>query len=144
MKKLYFALIALVAVMMTSCGIIGGDKPTTYTSDQLMGTWEGPSLVAGANESEHLVYAFLKEKATDGNDYWGYTYDEGDDVSYEDLEYHGNGWFTWKISGKNLVTSNYMDIAGERVTPKTYTIESVSTNTLVMKMGSTKLTLSKK
>lgn len=142
MKKLYFALIALVAVMMTSCGMMGGGEK--FTSDQLMGTWEGASLVKDAAPSEHLVYAFLKEKATDGNDYWGYTYDEGEDVTYEDLEYHGNGWFTWKIDGKNLVTSNYMDISGERVTPKTYTIQSVTSTQLVLLQGRQTLTLTKK
>lgn len=42
--------------------------------------------------------------------FWGKEWNEADDVSEEDLNYHGNGWFRWRVDGKQLLEMHTMDI----------------------------------
>ncbi len=117
---------------MTSC-FGGGDSPTSLSED-LIGTWKGASEVIPQSD-KHLIYAFQE-------DGWGYSYDEGDDISYEDLQHHGNGWFTWTLSGKTIKTINKMDNGGADV-PINYTISQLTSSKLVMSQGMKTYSLTK-
>lgn len=130
MKRYFYCFLVLIAMVMTSC--FGGGDPT-YQSSDLIGTWHGASEVEPS--SKNLIYAFQE-------DGWGYTYDEGDDISYEDLQYHGNGWFTWTLSGKTIKTINKMDNEAADV-PINYTISQLTSSKLVMSQGMKNYTLTK-
>lgn len=125
MKRIVYLLtVALAALFVTSCGNMFG--PTTdYTASDLKGTW-----TEEANPLCYWVYSLDKDDS--GEYYWGKTWDEADDVHESDLEYHGNGWFKWKISSNTLTQLHMMNIS-EAMVPKTYTVVSCNSTTLVLK-----------
>ena len=42
--------------------------------------------------------------------FWGKEWDEAEDIMEEDLTYHGNGWFRWNKTGKELIELSTMEI----------------------------------
>ena len=111
-------------LLLTGCGMFGGpDK--NYTASDISGTW-----VEAENPQCYWVYTLTKDDSSDY--YWGKTWDEADDVHESDLEFHGNGWFKWSITDNNLVQLHMMTIS-EATVPKTYTVTSCNSTTLVLK-----------
>ena len=53
--------------------------------------------------------------------FWGKEWNEADDVSEEDLNYHGNGWFRWRREGKQLIEMHTMDVQDVPI-PKVWNI----------------------
>ena len=123
-RKLYFLSLALLALLMTGCGFLGGDT-TTYTPSDLNGTWTEET-----NPQCYWVYTLTKDDS--GEYYWGKTWDESEGYTEEDLEFHGNGWFKWSLSSNNLVQLHMMNISDAMV-PKTYTVTSCTSDVLVLK-----------
>lgn len=138
-KSLFFALvIALVAVGFGAC-----KKQTTYSPEDLIGRWQAPS-------GDTLMYmVFQPDMAptpseVTGEFRYGYEWDMNDHEGWDDSQgtyedylmlpidqngdYHGNGWFAWKLeSNGDLIKVNYMHNGGADI-PKTYKV-TVLTNT---------------
>lgn len=62
--------------------------------------------------------------------FWGKEWNESEDVTEEDLNYHGNGWFRWEKNGKALREYATMD-ARDIPALNTYMILSSSADSLV-------------
>ena len=125
MKRILFVLtIALSTLLMAGCGFLSGDT-TNYTASDLAGTWAEES-----NPQCYWVYTLSQDDT--GEYYWGKTWDEAEDVSESDLEFHGNGWFKWSIAGNKLQQLHVMDISAALV-PKSYTVSSCTSTTLILK-----------
>ena len=126
MKRLvYFFFFSLAAVLVTSCGNMFG--PTTdYTANDLKGTW--------TEENNPLCYwVYTLDADSLGENYWGKTWDESEDV-YEsdvDLDFHGNGWFKWNISNNTLTQYQMANIKVLKI-KMIYTIKSCNSTTLVL------------
>ena len=154
MKKIG-KLLALV-LLLASCSL----GTVQYSEFDIIGRWEAPSK---NNDSDianpKIVFVFSNETCIvvtdssysdkDGSfkpietNYgkWGYTFDEGEDVTEDDLlntdadgSYHKNGWFGWTLDGKNIVTYQLTSV-GNAVVPETYIIQSLTGNTMVLKEG---------
>lgn len=160
-------LIALLCTLLSGCSF----DTTTYTESDIIGRWEAPSqdvMEECTISDPKIVFVFTREACnvvTDSVDSdedgvfepievnygkWGYTYDEGNNVTEGDLmdssaegSYHRNGWFGWSLSGKTIDT-NQLTSVGNAVTPKAYTIVSINNGTMVMKEGLTTHTLTRK
>ena len=137
MKRIVYLLtVALAALFVTSCGNMFG--PTTdYTASDLKGTW-----TEEANPLCYWVYSLDKDDS--GEYYWGKTWDEAEDVHESDVDadYHGNGWFKWKISSNKLTLIHMMNISDAAI-PQVFTITSCNSTTLVLKDSYETLTYKK-
>ncbi len=123
MKRIvYFLAVAVLAVVFTGCG--GMFNKPDYTAADLSGTW--------VEEYTLCYWVYSLEKDDSGDNYWGKTWDESDDVFETDLEWHGNGWFKWNIANNKLTQLHVMEI-GSALVPKTYTVTSCNETTLVLK-----------
>lgn len=116
MKKiLYVTLIALIGICLASCN----NKQKEFELSDLRGLWQ--------NDNTKTWYMrFTSEKAEYGdNFYWGREWgDNGDDVTEDDVlepeNYHGNGWFQYKLEREGDFTYiNMMTNKGADV-PKSY------------------------
>ena len=158
---------SIVCILLASCTL----STETYTEADIIGRWEAPSQDVMEDceiENPKIVFVFTHETCTvvtdsvdsDGDGIfelvevnygkWGYTYDEGNNVTEDELmdrsaegAYHRNGWFGWSISGKTIDT-NQLTSVGNAVTPKAYTIVSINNGIMVMKEGLITHTLTKK
>ena len=93
-----------------------GEEDQDYLSDEdemLLGKWQNT-----INEQWYRVYT--DEEAEDGY-YWGYEWDENEDVTEEDLNKYGNGWFMWKKRGSKVLELATADNKGQLI-PRPYTI----------------------
>ena len=121
-RSLFFVLCSL---FFTACGMFPGqDTKTTYTASDLSGTWLEEYTLC------YWVYTLTKDDS--GEYYWGKTWDEADDVHESDLEYHGNGWFKWKLVEAELKELHLMDNDGAPI-PKIYTVTKLTSSELVYK-----------
>lgn len=139
MKKLYYLALAAIVACFVSCQ----KTTTTYSPDDLVGRWQAPSMSQPNDTLQFRV--FLAETDPDEPEYrFGYEWDMGDhegwddsEGTYEDFlltpisqdgEFHGNGWYKWKLlSSGELTIINLMHNGGAGI-PKTYTI-TLLTNT---------------
>lgn len=85
----------------------------TDEDEMLLGKWQ--SL-----ENEQWYRVYTDEEAKDGY-YWGYEWDESEDVMEEDLNKYGNGWFMWKKRGSKVLELATADNEGQLI-PRPYTI----------------------
>ena len=120
MKKIYYlALMALVAVVFSSCE----KKQTVFLLSDLQGRWL-------EDNTKHYV-VFTEESAADyeAGYLWGYEWDEADNVFEEDVlaDYHENGWFVYRLDKDELLEihktgQNWADI------PKIYTMVTLTSS----------------
>ena len=90
MKRLlyFFVTVVVVAVVFSSCSAFSDIHEKTYSSSDLVGTWQN-----NANPQHYMVFTYdTSDSITEGYRY-GYEWDESEDVYKEDLVEHGNGWF---------------------------------------------------
>ena len=85
----------------------------TDEDEMLLGKWQ--SL-----ENEQWYRVYTDEEAKDGY-YWGYEWDEAEDITEADLKKHGNGWFMWKKRGSKVLELATADNEGQLI-PRPYTI----------------------
>ena len=142
-KSVYFSLaLALIVMLVASCSF-GGFTEEKYSDSQLIGRWTAPSASTIDPEGEFQYWVFQSEKDDEGEFRYGYTWDMGDHTDwdysegdYEQFllteEYHGNGWFKWKIDGKELHLYHFMSYGWAEI-PKVYTITNLTSSTLTYK-----------
>lgn len=96
----------------------------TDEDEMLLGKWQ--SL-----ENEQWFRVYTDEEAKDGY-YWGYEWDEADDVTEADLQKYGNGWFMWKKRGSKVMEFATADNKGQLI-PRPYTITKLFYTEMVYK-----------
>ncbi len=125
MKKLfYWTLFVFVSIAFNSCSLFGGggksNDPNFQISD-LQGLWE-------ENHTQHYV-RFTADRAEEYPYFYGREWDEGEDVTEQDLldtwnqsGIRGNGWFQYKFeTNGNLTEIHFMDNGGAEI-PKVYVV----------------------
>lgn len=121
-RHITFLTLALVAVLLAGCSMF---ENKSYTAADLQGTWT-------EDQNPLCYWVYTSTKDASGEYFWGKTWDEADDVHESDLEFHGNGWFKWEVNGTTLKQLHVMEIS-DALVPKTYTIASCNSTTLVLK-----------
>ncbi len=96
----------------------------TDEDEMLLGKWQ--SL-----ENEQWYRVYTDEEAEDGY-YWGYEWDEAEDVTEADLQKYGNGWFMWKKRGSKVLELATADNEGQLI-PRPYTITKLFYTEMVYK-----------
>ena len=96
----------------------------TDQDEMLLGKWQ--SL-----ENEQWFRVYTDEEAEDGY-YWGYEWDEAEDVTEADLQKYGNGWFMWKKRGSKVLELATADNKGQLI-PRPYTITKLFYTEMVYK-----------
>lgn len=93
-----------------------GEEETDFLTEEdemLLGKWQ-------SSINEHWFRVYTDEAAEDGY-YWGYEWNEDEDVHPEDLNKYGNGWFKWKKRGNKVLEFATADNNGQLI-PYPYTI----------------------
>lgn len=106
-----------------------GEEEQDYLTDEdemLLGKWQNVD-----NPQWYRVYT--DEEAPDGY-YWGYEWDESEDVTEKDLTKHGNGWFRWKKRGSKVMELATADNDGQLI-PYPYVITKLFYTELSYKEG---------
>ena len=116
MKK--FVLLALLAVAFIGCNMISPEKPEYRLSD-LQGLWQNDQY-----DTWHV--RFTADAADQVNYFWGCEWgDYGDDVTEEDLVFHGDGWFKYRLNEDELLEIHKMD-QGWADIPKVYIVTKLT------------------
>ena len=123
MRKIYYlALVALVGIAFSSCSLLGGDKNPEYRLSDLQGLWE-------ENGTKHYV-RFTTEQSDEAGYLYGREWDEADDVTEQDLQPYGNGWFKYQLETKgDLHEIHLMDNDGAEI-PKEYIVSKLTSTEL--------------
>ncbi len=93
-----------------------GEEDQDFLSDEdemLLGKWQNA-------ENTQWFRVYTDEVAKDGY-YWGYEWDEAEDVTEADLTKYGNGWFMWKKRGSKVMEFATADNEGQLI-PRPYII----------------------
>ena len=113
-----FAVLAAVVAGFTACDLFG-KKEVSFGENDLFGYWQ-------ENKKQAFV-RFTNEKNATGQytdyKYYGYEWDEGDEVTESDViaDKHGNGWFMWSLVKTDLNELILMGNDGAKI-PKRYTV----------------------
>lgn len=124
MKKWYFlALIALIGFAFSSCENMG-KKQKEYFVEDLQGKW--------CKDGQLDYRRFATEQASREGYYWGWEWDEGEDVQESDRTSHpyGNGWFMYTIQGDQLLEIEKTEYGWADI-PKVYIISELTSTKLV-------------
>ncbi len=124
MKKWYFlALIALIGFAFSSCENMG-KKQKEYFVEDLQGKW--------CKDGQQDYRRFATEQASREGYYWGWEWDEGEDVQESDRTSHpyGNGWFMYTIQGNQLLEIEKTEYGWADI-PKVYIISELTSTKLV-------------
>lgn len=121
MKKnsLVLGILVLVAVAMTSC--FGPSNEPSFVEADLLGLWQ--------EEGTEAYVRFTSEADETGEYKYGREWDEGDDVSEDDLTPYGNGWFKYKLVKSDLTEIHLMDNGGADI-PKVYQVVKLTAGEL--------------
>ena len=122
MKKWYFlALIALIGFAFSSCE---NKKQKEYFVEDLQGKW--------CKDGQQDYRRFATEQASRQGYYWGWEWDEGEDVQESDRTSHpyGNGWFMYTIQGDQLLEIEKTEYGWADI-PKVYIISELTSTKLV-------------
>ncbi|MCQ2342438.1 MAG: hypothetical protein MJZ75_02950 [Paludibacteraceae bacterium] len=131
MKKFSYLLVLCTLVLLGANSCTPKDEVASPQPDRLLiGTWQ-------ENATRHFVrFLSADEDPMVGEYRFGYEWDEDDDVHPEDLIWHGNGWFKWKVetdtvshkSVIRLTEIQLMDNGGAEL-PDTYIITTLNSTT---------------
>lgn len=103
------------------------DKHVIYEPEKVA----NPLLVGQWLKDDNKHYKVYLDDACDEESYfWGKEWDEAQNISEEDLTYHGNGWFKWSIT-HNELTEIYVSENGSILVPYQYRIDSLNDSTFV-------------
>ncbi len=115
MKAFRIFCIALFGIAVCSCT---PNAPSFNLSD-LQGLWQNDKY-----DTWHV--RFTTEPSDEAGYYWGCEWgDFGDDVTEEDLVYHGNGWFKYSFKSAELIEIHRMD-EGWADIPKVYIVTGLN------------------
>lgn len=125
---LLLLVVGMTSVMLTACGGLFGepDKGVAAAPEEIMGRYSEA-------ENSLVQWVFLSDTVGGTTEYWGKTWDEGQDVSEADvdLDWHGNGWFRWSVEEDKITLIHQMNISSA-TTPKRYTITQCDKQKLVL------------
>lgn len=85
-------------------GYMEADIP--HADSLIVGKWQN-------SENPHWFKVYYDDFDEKEGLFWGKEWNESDDVTEEDLNYHGNGWFRWERKGNTLreyVTMDVLDV----------------------------------
>lgn len=141
MKKIlvFAAVLALVVTGFVSC-----KKSPTFAKEDLIGRWQAPSASMPKDTLQYIVFLAERDSAEKEDYRYGYEWDMGDHIGWDDSkgtyedylmtpisengDFHGNGWFIWKLESNGELTMIHFMHNGAAEMPKTYTV-TVLTNT---------------
>lgn len=94
-------------------GLTPIDHPTDGPGFAVMEVPQADPLIVGkwqnmANPKWYKMY--FDDFDEDEKLFWGKEWNEAEDVTEEDLKYHGNGWFRWEKKGDVLREYATMDV----------------------------------
>lgn len=118
-----FFFIALMGLAMVAC--TPEEDQTEFYLKDLQGLWR--------NDNTTTWYMrFTDEQADQAGYLWGREWgDGGDDVTEEDLQYHGNGWFQYQLEIKgDLHEIHMMDNQGAPI-PQEYIVTLLTDKKLI-------------
>lgn len=143
MKRVFYFVAVVCLVLLAATGCTPKDEvDEPVAPDALYGYWKKP------NANQYLRFMTEEEDTRDGEYLFGYEFDLDDDVLETDLweQYHGNGWFKYKMTVNQKDTTLHeiilMDNQGADI-PKTYIIQSLTATTLSYKDGNLPYTYTK-
>ena len=115
MKNFRLIWMALIGLALCSCSMI--NKEPNYQLSDLQGLWE-------EDGTQHFV-RFTTDQADETGYFWGCEWDEKDDVTEEDLEFHGNGWFKYNLTKDQLLEIHRMNQDWADI-PKVYIVTALT------------------
>ena len=140
MKNFKWLLAALVVgITFSSC-----KKSETFSKEDLIGRWQAPSLSMPEDTLQYLVFQAEIDPEEAEEYRFGYEWDMGDHEGWDDSQgtyedylmtpisengdYHGNGWFKWKLEPNGELTLIHLMHNGGADVVKSYQV-TVLTNT---------------
>ena len=147
MNKLHYLLLfgALFALGLNSCSFMTGNGTDSYNKADLTsgsGLWQDDQV-----PTHFMQFTTLVSDTIEAGYCYGYEWDEAEQLQ-TDLVEHGNGWFEWRLSGKNLSLYLLSDLYASNVskikTPKDYTVSVLSATKFSYTNGNKTYTFSKK
>lgn len=121
-KSLKWTLLLGVIIALASCQ----QQSVNFSESDLYGTWQEDGTEA------YVRFLTAAEDTIDGEYKFGYEWDLNEDVKPEDLMYHGNGWFKWKLVEAELTELHLMDNQGAPI-PKIYTVSKLTSTEMLLK-----------
>lgn len=118
--------IKIVLALVLFMGLVSCTKTeVSFDENNLYGYWQEDG------KDDYLRFLKAEEDTIDGEYKFGYEWDEGDYVEEEDVEnnYHGNGWFKWKLIQSTLTQLHLTNIS-EATVPKLYTVKKLTESEL--------------
>ena len=114
-------------------GLTPIDHPTDGPGVAVMEVPQADPLIVGkwqntANPKWYKMY--FDDFDEDEKLFWGKEWNEAEDVTEEDLKYHGNGWFRWEKKGDVLREYATMDVRDVPI-HKAYSILLSTSDSLV-------------
>lgn len=118
--------IKIVLALVLFMGLVSCTKTeVSFDENNLYGYWQEDG------KEEFLRFLKAEEDTIDGEYKFGYEWDESEDVQEPDVvkDYHGNGWFKWKLIQSTLTQIHLMSIR-EAAAPKLYTVKKLTDSEL--------------
>lgn len=137
MKRLIYLCVLCLTLALVATGCQKKEEvDEPVAPDALYGYWQKP------NTMQYLRFMTESEDTRSEEFLYGYEFDLDEDVQETDLwtpeQYHGNGWFKYKMTVNKKDTTLHeiilMDNGGAEI-PKTYLIQSLTATTLTYKDG---------
>lgn len=100
-------------------------EPEMVANPLLVGLW-----VEDAHPQHYKLYLDDPCDEEEGF-FWGKEWDESQSIYEDDLIYHGNGWFKWSKTKKEMTEINMSD--QEMVVPNQYTIDKLNDSVYIYK-----------
>ena len=109
-------------VVAATVGVIVYQSPTREKTNDILSTDDSGFAIEDIPHADPLIvgkwsnvenpqwYKVFCDDYDDDGVCWGKEWNEADDVQEYDLQYHGNGWFRWKKTDKQLLELHTMDI----------------------------------
>lgn len=139
MKKLSILTALVAMIFLTGC------QPGGFSEANLVGKWENANQAGDYKVYlQDKVVPYPPDSANPYNGYkWGKEWNESEGVYENDLKEHGNGWYMWKMEGKEITEIHQTD-AKTALAPTTLTILSLTSSQFQFTRGNRTLLYNKK
>lgn len=115
-KLIFYSIIAIIAIAMTSC-FTPNPPEGAFAEADLLGLWQ--------EENKEAFVRFTNESDDFGEYKYGREWDESEDIFESDLKPYGNGWFKYKLIQSDLTEIHLMDNGGAEI-PKVYVVTKLT------------------